>query len=225
MKRVLLIEDEKNMSRFIELELRREGFAVTTAEDGEAGLLLALHEGWDVVLLDVMLPRVGGFEVCRRIRDAKRVPIIMITARDRLSDRVEGLDSGADDYIAKPFAIDELLARMRAVLRREGDNRKGDTSALYYGELMLHADTRTIMRGSESIELTKREFALLEAFMKNPGRVLSREVLLDTVWGFDAVVDKNVVDVYVRYLRGKIDRGGEDSYIQSVRGVGYVMRR
>lgn len=225
MKTILLIEDEKHLSRFIELELRNESFSVTVAFDGETGLELALKEDWGVILLDLMLPGMDGLEVCRQIRSEKRTPIIMLTARDSIADRVSGLDSGADDYIPKPFAIEELLARIRVVFRRQDQSTEDPKALLTYQDLSVNLDSRIVKRGSDLIELTKREYDLLVAFMNNPNRVLSREALLDKVWGFEAAVDTNVVDVYVRYLRNKIDSPGEASYIQTQRGIGYVMRR
>lgn len=225
MKRILLIEDEKNLSRFLELELRHEAFEIALAADGKSGLELAIRESWDLILLDLMLPAMDGIEVCRQIRAAKKVPIIMITARDSVTDRVSGLDNGADDYIPKPFAIEELLARIRVVFRRQEEAEEQQRQLLAFHDLVLDVDARVVTKDSRTIELTKREYALLETFMKNLNRVLPRETLLDMVWGFDTVVDTNVVDVYVRYLRNKIDTEGEASYIQTVRGIGYVMRK
>lgn len=225
MKRILLIEDEKNFARFIELELRHESLDVVTVLDGKTGLELALKESFDLVLLDLMLPQMDGTEVCRQIREVKQTPIIMITARDSVTDRVFGLDSGADDYIPKPFAIEELLARIRVVFRRQEGTAEQQRALLTFQELTIDVDARIVTKGTQTIDLTKREYALLESFMRNTNRVLSRETLLDTVWGFDAAVDTNVVDVYVRYLRNKIDAPGEASCIQSVRGIGYVMRK
>ncbi|XID95579.1 response regulator transcription factor [Paenibacillaceae bacterium WGS1546] len=224
MRRILLIEDEKNMARFIELELRHESFDVTVAADGVSGLQLAIQESWDLVLLDLMLPDLDGLKLCGEIRKVKRVPVLIITARDSVLDRVSGLDSGADDYIAKPFAIEELLARIRVVFRRQEESLEMGQSVLRVASLSMDRDARTVRRGDRIIPLTKREFALLEEFMSNPNRVLSRESLLDRVWGYDHAVDTNVVDVYVRYLRNKIDPPEEPSCIESVRGVGYVMR-
>ncbi|WP_138750919.1 response regulator transcription factor [Paenibacillus sinopodophylli] len=225
MKRVLLIEDERNLARFIELELRHESFEIVVETDGNSGLELALREEWDAILLDLMLPGLDGLEVCRRIRVSKTTPILMLTARDSISDRVSGLDSGADDYIPKPFAIEELLARLRVVFRRQEKAAEEKRSTLIFGELSIDLDARIVSKGTETIGLTKREFELLLAFMQNPNRVLSRETLLDKVWGFDAAVDTNVVDVYVRYLRNKIDSPEQESCIQTQRGVGYVMRK
>lgn len=225
MKTVLLIEDEKKLSRFIELELRHESFAVTAVYDGVQGLELALKDDWGVILLDLMLPGLDGIEVCRRIRAVKKTPIIMLTARDSIQDRISGLDSGADDYMPKPFAIEELLARMRVVFRRQDDSAEELSQLLTYQDLTVNLDSRHVHKGNEMIELTKREYDLLVAFMTNPNRVLTREALLDKVWGFEAAVETNVVDVYVRYLRNKIDSPSDNSYIETVRGIGYVMRR
>lgn len=225
MKRILLIEDERSMARFIELELTHESFFVQSAPDGHSGLERALYEDWDVILLDLMLPGLDGLEVCRRIRAVKSTPIIMLTARDSINDRVFGLDSGADDYIPKPFAIEELLARMRVIFRRQEQRADEQRSLLAFHDLTVDLNSREVRKDGRLIELTKREFGLLVAFMQHPNRVLERETLLDKVWGFEAVVDTNVVDVYVRYLRNKLDDPGEPSYIQTQRGIGYVMRR
>jgi DNA-binding response OmpR family regulator len=221
MKRILLIEDERNLSRFIELELQHEGFAVTVAYDGNVGLHYGLAEDWDIILLDMMLPGLDGMEVCRQIRAIKKTPIMMLTARDSITDRVSGLDCGADDFIPKPFAIEELLARMRVIIRRQ----EKDFTLLNHEDLCVNLESRKVMKINQVIELTKREYDLLVAFMANTDRVFSREALLDKVWGVNAVVDTNVVDVYVRYLRNKIDSPGRKSYIQTLRGIGYVMRK
>jgi DNA-binding response OmpR family regulator len=226
MCKVLIIEDEKNLARFIELELQYEGFTIATAYDGRAGLDLAINEDWDVILLDLMLPGLSGMEVCRRIRAAKDTPIIMLTARDSVMDKVSGLDSGADDYMSKPFAIEELLARIRALLRRlEGKKSSTSSNILVFQELKVDLDARTVHREEEPIELTKREFDLLVVFMTNINRVLTRELLLEKVWELGTYAETNVVDVYVRYLRNKIDKPDGESYIQTVRGTGYVMRK
>ncbi|MEK3881951.1 response regulator transcription factor [Paenibacillus sp. PL2-23] len=224
MKRILLIEDETNFAKFIEMELAHEGFSVTVAGDGKSGLMFALSGHWDLILLDLMLPGMDGFEVCREIRKAKQTPMIMITARDSVSDRVSGLDGGADDYLPKPFAIEELLARIRVIFRRLQDKQE-PSAVLESDGLVMELESRIVTRHHERIELTKREFALLETFLKNVNRVLSRETLLNTVWGYEAIVDANVVDVYVRYLRHKIDDPDKPSRIEAVRGIGYVMRR
>lgn len=229
MTKVLIIEDEKNLARFVELELKHEGFETEIYSNGRAGYEAAIKEGadWDVILLDLMLPELNGMEVCRRVRQVSNVPIIMMTARDSVIDRVSGLDHGADDYIVKPFAIEELLARMRALLRRidietEGNAQKQTT--VTFKDLTVEKENRVVRRGEDVIELTKREYELLLELMENVNVVLSREVLLKKVWGYESEVETNVVDVYIRYLRNKIDVAGQKSYIQTVRGTGYVMR-
>ncbi|CAN7373071.1 response regulator transcription factor [Paenibacillus sp. LjRoot56] len=224
MKRILLIEDEKNLVRFIQLELEHEAFIVKASYDGKTGLELALQEDWDLILLDIMLPEINGIEVCRRIRAAKKTPILMLTARDSLEDRVSGLDSGADDYIPKPFAIEELLARIRAIFRRMELEGNVQHAQLTFQHITVDLDARLVYKDKQLVELTKREFDLLVMFMKNHHLVLTRDMLLDQVWGFDSLVETNVVDVYVRYLRNKLDLEGENSCIQTVRGIGYVMR-
>ncbi|KGP79029.1 MULTISPECIES: response regulator transcription factor [unclassified Paenibacillus] len=223
MKNILLIEDEKNLARFIELELQHETYTVSVAYDGRQGLELALEKDWDLILLDLMLPGINGVEVCRRIRNIKQTPIIMITARDGVIDRVMGLDSGADDYIPKPFAIEELLARMRSLFRRS--NAESKQSLLEYQGLQLDLEARIFQKYGEIVELTKREFDLLVILMQNIGRVMTREVLLDLVWGYDADVETNVVDVYISYLRNKIDDPGSPSFVQTIRGLGYGIQK
>ena len=224
MKRVLLIEDEKNLVRFIQLELEYESFEVQIAYDGKTGLELALRDNWDLILLDIMLPELNGIEVCRRIRAAKKTPILMLTARDSVIDRVSGLDSGADDYMPKPFAIEELLARIRAIFRRIELEGNAPHAVLSFQNITVDLDARIVYKDKQMVELTKREFDLLVMLMKNINLVLTRDMLLDHVWGYDSLVETNVVDVYVRYLRNKLDQAGENSCIQTVRGIGYVMR-
>jgi DNA-binding response OmpR family regulator len=224
MKRILLIEDEKNLVRFIQLELEHEAFEVQTAYDGKTGLELALQDHWDLILLDIMLPELNGIEVCRRIRAVKKTPILMLTARDSVVDRVSGLDSGADDYMPKPFAIEELLARIRAIFRRIELEGNDPHAMLSFQNIQIDMDARMVYKDKQIVELTKREFDLLVMFMKNLNLVLTRDMLLDHVWGYDSLVETNVVDVYVRYLRNKLDQAGENSCIQTVRGIGYVMR-
>lgn len=227
MSRILIIEDEDNLSNFVSLELQHEGYETKVCENGREGLDTALNEDWDAILLDLMLPELNGLEVCRRLRQLKSTPIIMMTARDSVIDRVSGLDHGADDYVVKPFAIEELLARLRAVLRRvdfENDNGTTKQTTVTYRDLTIEKENRVVRRGDEIIELTKREYELLLTLMENINVVLARDVLLKKVWGYESQIETNVVDVYIRYLRNKIDRPGEDSYIQTVRGTGYVMR-
>ena len=227
MSKILIIEDEKNLARFVELELKHEGDETEVHFNGRTGLEAALAEDWDAILLDLMLPELNGLEVCRRVRQVKNTPIIMMTARDSVIDRVSGLDHGADDYIVKPFAIEELLARLRALLRRisiEGENNTAKQTTIKYRDLVIEKENRVVRRGDDIIELTKREYELLLTLMENVNVVLARDVLLSKVWGYNSDVETNVVDVYVRYIRNKIDRPGEPSYIQTVRGTGYVMR-
>lgn len=229
MSKILIIEDEKNLARFVELELKHEGYETEVQHNGRTGLESALEEkaDWDVILLDLMLPELNGIDVCRRIRQVSNVPIIMMTARDSVIDRVSGLDHGADDYIVKPFAIEELLARLRALLRRieiESEQNITKQTTVIYRDLVVEKENRVVRRGDEVIELTKREYELLLELMENVNVVLARDVLLNKVWGYETEVETNVVDVYIRYLRNKIDVPGEESYIQTVRGTGYVMR-
>ena len=227
MSKILIIDDEKNLARFVELELQHEGYDTFACKNGREGLEVALEKDWDAILLDLMLPELNGLEVCRRVRQVKNTPIIMMTARDSVIDRVSGLDHGADDYIVKPFAIEELLARLRAVLRRvdlESEQNASKQTTVTYRDLTIEKENRVVRRGDEIIELTKREYELLLALMENVNVVLARDVLLKKVWGYETQIETNVVDVYIRYLRNKIDRPGEDSYIQTVRGTGYVMR-
>lgn len=226
-EKILIIEDEKNLARFVELELQHEGYETTVANNGREGLALAINEEWDLILLDLMLPEISGLEVCRRLRPIKNIPVIIMTARDSVMDRVAGLDLGADDYIVKPFAIEELLARIRAVLRRIGieeGQRQVRQTKLVYRDIIVEKENRTVKRADELIELTKREYELLVILMENINNVLSRVELLNKVWGYKTEVETNVVDVYVRYLRNKIDTPDQPSYIQTVRGTGYVMR-
>lgn len=219
---ILIIEDEEKIARFVELELGYEGYNVTKAFDGRTGLELAETGRFDLILLDVMLPKLNGTEVLRRIRRTSAVPIIMLTARDSVMDKVSGLDSGANDYITKPFAIEELLARIRNALRNTAP--LSSTEVLSASGLELDADRRTVTMKGKPVDLTKREFDLLHFLLKNKGIVLSRESLLENVWGFDFAGDTNAVDVYIRFLRGKIDEVFNLKFIHTVRGVGYVIK-
>ncbi|PFU41350.1 DNA-binding response regulator [Bacillus cereus] len=224
MQHILIIEDEESLADFLELELKYEGYKVDIQFDGRKGLDAALEKNYDLILLDLMLPGLNGLEVCHRLRVNKNTPIIMLTARDSIMDRVTGLDSGADDYLPKPFAIEELLARMRVIFRREENTVHKQTSFLTFKDLQLQIESRTITKENEEIELTNKEFELLLMFMKNINRVLTRDVLLDQVWGYDAIVETNIVDVYVRYLRNKLHSVDKEEYIQTVRGAGYIMK-
>ncbi|MFP3414038.1 response regulator transcription factor [Bacillus sp. SIMBA_074] len=224
MQHILIIEDEESLADFLELELKYEGYKVDIQLDGRKGLEAALENSYDLILLDLMLPGLNGLEVCRRLRATKNTPIIMLTARDSIMDRVTGLDSGADDYLPKPFAIEELLARMRVIFRREENTEQKHASFLSFKDLQLQIESRTITKRNEEIELTNKEFELLLMFMKNINRVLTRDILLDQVWGYDAMVETNIVDVYVRYLRNKLHSLDKEEYIQTVRGAGYIMK-
>ncbi|HHE0622338.1 TPA: two-component system response regulator CovR [Streptococcus pyogenes] len=224
-KKILIIEDEKNLARFVSLELQHEGYEVIVEVNGREGLETALEKEFDLILLDIMLPEMDGFEVTRRLQTEKTTYIMMMTARDSIMDVVAGLDRGADDYIVKPFAIEELLARIRAIFRRQDiESEKKVPSQGIYRDLVLNPQNRSVNRGDDEISLTKREYDLLNILMTNMNRVMTREELLSNVWKYDEAVETNVVDVYIRYLRGKIDIPGKESYIQTVRGMGYVIR-
>lgn len=220
-QKILIIEDERQIVRFIELELKHEGYKVLIAYDGLRGLESARFEKPDLILLDLMLPGINGFEVCRKIREFSSIPIIMLTAKDTTVDKVSGLDMGADDYITKPFEMDELLARIRAAFRSrmQVDNVK----ILKVNNLEMDLCHYAVKRSDQSIPLTKREYDLLEYLMKNKGLVLTRTQILDCVWGINYSGDANVVDVYIRYLRSKIDERFEPKLIHTVRGFGYVL--
>ena len=219
---ILVIEDEEKLARFIELELGYEGYSVTVANDGLGGLTAARDLDPDLILLDWMMPGLSGLEVCRRLRTTgSKVPVILLTARDDISDRVEGLDAGADDYVTKPFSIEELLARVRAHLRR---TQEEDPDRLQFEDLSLNRKTREVFRGDRAIELTAKEFDLLEYLISNPRQVITRDRILEKVWGYDFMGDSNIIEVYVRYLRLKLEAENEKRLIQTVRGVGYVLR-
>ena len=228
MSKVLIVEDEEHLAKFVGLELKHEGYEVETVLDGRSGLDAALENNYDVILLDLMLPELNGLEVARRLRETKKTPIIMMTARDSVIDRVSGLDYGADDYLVKPFAIEELLARIRSLLRRiaiETESSDKHRSIINFKDLRIEKENRIARRDDQIINLTKREYDLLLTLVENINVVQSREQLLKEVWGFDSEVETNVVDVYIRYLRNKIDDPeSKASYIQTVRGTGYVMR-
>lgn len=223
MKHVLVIEDELNLARFIELELKHEGYAVTLSADGEDGLDKALNDDFDCILLDLMLPALNGLEVCRRIRKSKDTPIIMITAKGETYDKVVGLDYGADDYIVKPFEIEELLARIRVMLRR-GSASENHSRVLSLHGISIDTSAYRVTIDDMELELTKTEYELLYLLFKNAGIVLRREQILEHVWGYDSEVETNVVDVYIRYLRNKLKPFNKHKIIETVRGVGYVVR-
>ncbi len=220
--RVLVVEDEAKLAQFIELELKYEGYDVSVVNNGLEGLTQARESDPDIVILDWMLPGISGLEICRRLRlTGNKVPIILLTAKDGVEDRVAGLDAGADDYVVKPFSVEELLARVRAHLRR---NQEENPDLLEFADLRLNRSTREVFRASRSIELTAKEFDLLEYLLSHPRQVLTRDQILERVWGYDFMGDSNIIEVYVRYLRLKLEADEEKRLIQTVRGVGYVLR-
>ena len=223
-QKILIIEDDTQIARFIELELEHEGYSVKKTDSGLEGVSLLREESFNLVLLDLMLPEIDGIEVCSRIRNFSEIPIIMITARSELDDKIKGLDTGADDYLTKPFAIEELLARIRALLRRNSADKEEDDNLLKVSSLTIDKSRHIVKRNGEQIELTKKEYDLLIYLMENRDIVLSREKLLNNVWGYNYTGETNIVDVYIRYLRSKIDDPFPDRLIHTVRGVGYVLR-
>lgn len=224
-KKILIVEDEQKIARFLELELKYEGYEVEIANNGRDGLEKGKMTDVDLIVLDLMLPGLSGIEVCRRLRQTSDVPIIMLTAKDDISDKVTGLDIGADDYMTKPFAVEELLARIRVLLKRRYVSReKEESSLIQIGKLSLCKNNYKVEYDGENIELTKKEFELLEFMMINKNIVLTREKILDKVWGYDYFGDTNIIDVYIRYLRSKIDQKYNINLIETVRGVGYIIR-
>ncbi|NLY72190.1 MAG: response regulator transcription factor [Tissierellia bacterium] len=224
MKKILIVEDEEKLARFIELELEYEGYEVEKAFDGRDGLELATSQSFDLILLDIMLPSINGIEVLRRIKKVSSVPIILLTARDAVMDKVAGLDGGADDYITKPFAIEELLARIRVLLRKSTREDRTSENILSVGPLILDPEKRQVRVKDEEVELTKKEFDLLHYLLINKERVLTRSTLLEEIWGYDFEGESNAVDVYVRYLRSKLEEPFGVKFIHTVRGVGYVIK-
>ena len=225
--KILLVEDEEKLARMVELELKYEGYQVDKAADGRTGLDMAQTGDYDLILLDIMLPALNGMEVLRRLRRESLVPVIMLTARDTVMDKVAGMDAGADDYITKPFAIEELLARIRAALRNKAEGAAevpGQVGKIMAGPLTMDVDRHEVSVNGQEVELTRREFDLLRYLLENKEKVVTREVLLDNVWGFDFVGETNTVDVYIRFLRSKIDERFHIKLIHTVRGVGYVIR-
>jgi len=221
-ERILVIEDDEKILHLLRRILVFEGYEVYTATEGKSGLALARERKPDLVILDWMLPGMDGLEVGLRLRQMSNAPILMLTAKDRVEDRVEGLDAFADDYMVKPFAVGELLARIRAQLRRTADDRAKE---LVFADIKLDRNTRKASRGDRVIELTAKEYDLLELFMRHPQQVLTREKIFESVWNYDFGGESNVLDVYIRYLRKKLEEGGEERLIFTVRSVGYVMRK
>ena len=221
-ERILIIEDDQAILKILQRGLAYEGYTVDTATEGRSGLMLARDHQPDLVILDWMLPGMDGLEVCHRMRTASgSVPILMLTAKDAVQDRIQGLDAGADDYMVKPFNLDELLARVRALLRRTQPDR---VPVLKFADLTLDTGSRQASRGTRLVQLTAKEYELLELFLRHPKQVLTREVIFDRVWGYDFGGESNVLEVYIRYLRQKLEESGEIRLIHTVRGVGYVMR-
>ena len=220
--RILVVDDEPAVRESLRRALQLEGYDVGLAADGLEALERLAEDGADALLLDVTMPRLDGLETCRRLRrDGNGVPVLMLTARDAVSDRVAGLDAGADDYVVKPFALEELLARLRALLRRLAPQ---DGDVLRFADLILDQGTREVERGGERIELTRTEFSLLELFLLNPRQVLTRSIIFERVWGYDFGFGSNSLDVYIGYLRRKTEQGGKPRLIQTIRGVGYALR-
>ncbi|MEH1837714.1 MAG: response regulator transcription factor [Nostoc sp.] len=219
---ILLVEDEVKLARFVELELSSEGYNISVAHDGIAGLTLVRELSPDLVILDWMLPGLSGLEICRRLRATGiSIPVILLTAKDEVNDRVAGLDAGADDYVVKPFSIEELLARIRAHLRR---TQETDQDIFQFEDLSLNHRTRQVYRGKRPIELTAKEFDLLEYILSHPRQVFTKDQILQKVWGYDFMGNSNIIEVYIRYLRLKLEENNEKRLIHTVRGVGYVLR-
>ncbi|MBN3870981.1 response regulator transcription factor [Nostoc sp. JL33] len=219
---ILLVEDEVKLARFVELELSSEGYNISVAHDGIAGLTLARELSPDLIILDWMLPGMSGLEICRRLRATGiSIAVILLTAKDEVNDRVAGLDAGADDYVVKPFSIEELLARIRAHLRR---TQETDQDIFQFEDLSLNHRTRQVYRGKRAIELTAKEFDLLEYILSHPRQVFTKDQILQKVWGYDFMGNSNIIEVYIRYLRLKLEENNEKRLIHTVRGVGYVLR-
>jgi two-component system response regulator MprA len=219
---ILVVEDDRRIRDMVRRGLIFEGYNVDVAEDGETALRLARDKMPDAVVLDIMLPGMSGLDVCRRLRSASTVPILMLTARDAVQDRVTGLDAGADDYMVKPFSFEELLARLRALFRRH--RMEAAPEVYQFADLTLNPRTHQVFRGNEEIQLTAKEFDLLELFMRHPNQVLTREQIYDHVWEYDFGGESNIIEVYIRYLRAKLENGNRPRLIQTVRGVGYALR-
>lgn len=219
--RILIIDDDEAILTFLRRGLAYDGYQVDTATDGQSGLLVAWDNPPDLVVLDWMMPGLDGLEVCRRLRQRTKAPILMLTAKETVNDRVQGLDAGADDYLVKPFNLDELLARIRALLRRTRPNRP---EVYEFNDLTLDTGSRQAKRGERVIPLTGKEYELLEFFMRHTRQVLTREMIYEEVWGYDFGGDSNIIEVYIRYLRQKLELEGEDRLIHTIRGMGYVLR-
>ena len=223
--KIFIVEDERRIARYLQMELEHEGFQAESEDNGRRAFERIIQGDYALVLLDVMLPEMDGMTICRKVRELSDVPIIMLTARDEIEDKVSGLDLGADDYLTKPFAIQELLARIRAALRKHAPQKEEPAGeVLMVRNLRLYPSRYEVLVGEESVELTKKEYSLLEYLLRNKRTVLTRDQILQQVWGYDYVGDTNVVDVYIRYLRAKIDDRFNEKYIYTMRGVGYVIK-
>lgn len=225
MSKILIVEDEEKIARVLQLELQYEGYEVGLAEDGRKGLEMALAEPWDLILLDIMLPEQSGLEVLRRLRLVNTtVPVILLTARDTVPDRVSGLDQGANDYVTKPFAIEELLARIRNLLRLTTQKPSEPEALLQVDDVQINVRSREVTRSGQTIELTPKEFDLLHYLVQYKGEVRTREDIISDVWGYEYVGDTNIVDVYIRYLRQKLEKGFASKFIYTIRGIGYLVK-
>jgi two-component system, OmpR family, response regulator MprA len=224
-EKILVIDDDEKIISMLRRSLAFEGYSVDTASNGQEGLKQLLQEEPDLIILDVMMPKLDGWEVVRRMREGGiQIPVLMLTAKDEVGDRVRGLDLGADDYLVKPFALEELLARVRSLLRRKTALEKNPSNRVVYADIQLDVDSREVIRGEHRIELTAKEFDLLHLFMQNPKRVLSRDILMEKIWGYDYSGESNVLEVYIALLRQKLEEHGGTRIIQTVRGAGYVLR-
>ncbi|APO44829.1 response regulator transcription factor [Paenibacillus sp. FSL H7-0942] len=222
---ILIVDDDEKIVSMLRRGLAFEGYEVQTASNGAEGLSKLMDKEPDIVVLDVMMPQIDGFEVCRRLREAgSKVPVLMLTAKDEVQSRVTGLDTGADDYLVKPFALEELLARVRALLRRKSDSAGTPDNRLMYEDIILDNDSREVLRDGQRLELTAKEFELLNLFMQNPRRVLSRDLIMDKIWGYDYSGESNVLEVYIAMLRQKTEEYGGKRLIQTIRGAGYILR-
>ncbi|MCZ1266019.1 MULTISPECIES: response regulator transcription factor [Paenibacillus] len=222
---ILIVDDDEKIVSMLRRGLAFEGYEVQTASNGAEGLSKLMDKEPDIVVLDVMMPQIDGFEVCRRLREAgSKVPVLMLTAKDEVQSRVIGLDTGADDYLVKPFALEELLARVRALLRRKADIADTPDNRLMYEDIILDNDSREVLRDGQRLELTAKEFELLNLFMQNPKRVLSRDLIMDKIWGYDYSGESNVLEVYIAMLRQKTEEYGGKRLIQTIRGAGYILR-
>ena len=225
MTKIFIVEDERRIARFLQMELEHEGFATASESNGLRAYERIIQEDYDLVLLDIMLPEMDGLTICKNVRKISDIPIIMLTAKDEISDKVTGLDIGADDYITKPFAIQELLARIRVALRKHNNTAKQEEAATFvFKNIIVYLDRHEVTVNGKLVELTKKEYDLLLYMLQNHDHVLSREQILQSIWGYEYMGDTNVVDVYIRYLRSKFDDEFKEKYIHTVRGIGYVIK-